>query len=263
MLLRACGDWRFQLLAVRVLPAQPGSHGEFEPSHPINAVLWGVFQKTPSLPSLGCVWDSKHPRQVQLERPMCVSGRLHCGTGAATAASAHGRARKMGKRALSVAWTMDRALEIGMAPTELCQGQPFWSFQKQLQRGRNRLFSSGDRQDIKWALVGESQVKHREKQSKQSSRSSSASVEVPGSRAGVGWDGRAPTSLLDPVPFLLDPVGIPRHWCGHQLCSSPSLGHLLLPPDLLCCANISLPSPLPHLLGGGTGFLSWPGRCRR
>lgn len=34
---------------------------------------------------------------------------------------------------------------------------------KLLQRGRNTLFSSRGRQDIKWALVAESQVKHREK----------------------------------------------------------------------------------------------------
>lgn len=82
---------------------------------------------------------------------------------------------------------------------------------KQLQRGRNRLFSSRGRQDIKWTLEGESQVKHMEKQLEQSSQSSSASVEVPGPRAGAGWHGRAATSLLDPVSFLLDPVGIPEH----------------------------------------------------
>lgn len=153
----------------------------------------------------------------------------------------------------------------GWSSQSLGKGSPAGPFKdvKQLQKGRNRLFSSGGRQDIKWALVGESQVKHRERQSKQSSRSSSASVEVPGPRAGVGWDGRAPMSLLDPVPFLLDPVGIPGLWCGHQLCSSPTLGHLHLPPDLLCCAHISFPSPLPHPLGAGTGFLSQPGRCRR
>lgn len=129
---------------------------------------------------------------------------------------------------------------------------------KRLQRGRNRLFCSGGRQDIKWALGGESQVKRREKQLGQSSWSSSVSVEMLKPRIGVWWDGRAPTSLLDPVPFLLDPVGIRWHW----LCSSPSLGHPLLPPDLLCCAHIFFHHPFPTPWELGQGFCHWPRSCR-
>lgn len=67
VLLRARGDRRFRLLAAHALPARRDSRGEFEPFHPVNDVPWGALQQTPSVPSLGCVWHSQHPRRARLE----------------------------------------------------------------------------------------------------------------------------------------------------------------------------------------------------
>lgn len=107
---------------------------DFTPFHPFKDTLWGVFCHMPS--ALPAVCPTAHARL--------------CGT--------------MRKGSLPGA---------GQGLCSLIDGRRDGPLQdiKQLQRGREQsVLPARSRQDIKWAevIVGESQVKHREKLSEQS-----------------------------------------------------------------------------------------------